>query len=266
LAGASIAVGFSVLLWYLRHFIDTLQEAEKESPGARQSLAKSPRIVGVFAGVLFVLSATVLCSVVLFQASNAGVVSLPLTGAGLCLLLLCICSPALGAVLVALVAVYQVGWRHGVFEAMKNLIPALPAAPIDLHGKVGVLSQALTATPEDALLTEDSTLANWEVSLRWVRTNEARWGLGRGFVKLNQDVLVSLVAGCLRREPNRNCPECFEQLEQSVAEVLNATLSQLGVLNAVLLNRPIQLARAACALYATEFPAGKQLETVHGRS
>lgn len=252
LAGASVAICLSILLWYVRHFLETLRNAEEDSPAARQAIEQSPRIFGIIAGVAFTILSAVLASFLLADAFARGAITLPLWSSGFWLLIICVLGPAFGAAIVGIVAIAHIGWFRGLRDAFVCSLSGLtrwrrppvvlaftPAIPLD-----GRSQQAFSVSME--------TAAVWRVSLRWVKANEARWGLGRGFLTSNKNALVSIVDHCWRRkqELGGNATEPDDALEQEVAGHLQASLTDSQNLNARILNRPSQLARAACALYA----------------
>ena len=112
-----------MLLWYTKHFVDTLRDAESKGPTSRLSLAQSPRILGIVLGVIFVLIGGTLSASVLWDAASSKVITIPLWSRGFWLVLLCLAAPFVGAVIVGLVAIAQIGWLTGLSRAAARLLP-----------------------------------------------------------------------------------------------------------------------------------------------
>lgn len=252
LALMGLALGFSILLWYIKHFVDTLRDAERESPNMRQTIARSPRIFAILCGVIGVFIATWLSASVARDAFQKGTMAIPLWSAGFWLLLMCLLAPVIGAVSIGLVALAQIGWLRGLFEACKWAIPVRSAKPLELANAKEVLPPVLNGRTVKEFTVNDSALANWAASLMWVRTNERGWRLGKGFVDVNRLVLRSIVDHCWKHALSDPHGPSIEGLEHDVAGYIQKALVQLDNVEAQILNRPLQLARAACALYAAE--------------
>ncbi|HNQ22914.1 MAG TPA: hypothetical protein PKK06_07460 [Phycisphaerae bacterium] len=252
---ANVAICLSVLLWYVRHFLDSLHAAEKDSPEMRQALAQSPRIFAILAGVGFVVASSVLAYLVLWEG-NAFCGNAPaIHSCGFWLLVLTLSAPAAGAVTVGLVALAEIGWLKGLMRAVTHLSRYLlpfPRRPVLLAGPRQVLGSASIGPPERAFVARNETAAVWEVSRRWVQDNERAWGLGRGFLRANESTLVAIVASCWqRRVANRpDTAEPDHRLEGEVAREIVGAMSDPRCIRARIFKRPLQIARAACALYA----------------
>src|SRR5512145_1967954 len=103
LALSGLALALSVLLWYMKHFVDSLREAERQSQTALELRAflRSPRIFVILAGVIGVVFATLLSAEVTWDAIHRGVVLVPPWSAGFWLLGICLATPFFGVLAVA---------------------------------------------------------------------------------------------------------------------------------------------------------------------
>jgi hypothetical protein len=242
LSAAAIAICLSVLLWYTKHFIDTLRDAESKGMANRLSLARSPRIFAIIFGVAFVLLGGGLSVSVFWQSVSSSIVTVPLWSRGFWLIILCFAAPLIGAFIVAIVAIGQIGWLEGLCGAVNHLLPRRRKKPLDLAAGLDAVVTVQALAFDTGLEVDNAILANWTTSERWVRTNEKKWGLGKGFLRANAKVLAQVVDYERQQLARRESPSDIRKLEAAVSSLLEHALESTGAIDAVILNRPRQIA------------------------
>ncbi|MFC1544172.1 hypothetical protein ACFL4Y_02850 [Gemmatimonadota bacterium] len=248
LSTAVLALTLSILLWYAKHFVDTLKDAELRSPLAREALERSPRIMVIIIGVLFVLVTTILTGSVLVEASRKALVQIPKGSSGYWLVLLCMAVPILGSVTVIAVALANIGWLQRITWLPRRVLAFLKPSiesPILIPPTVDAGEAETAWDANDMLKVSRSTLMSWSLAFDWIRRNESRWDLGAGFLRVNRSSLRILAIVQLIQHTKPLVDERVQEVEELLSQRISKILLAQGARNSLLLNRPRQLARAA---------------------
>jgi len=244
LATTALTICVTVLLWFLTDYLNRIFLREPSDLIEAQTRFSSERIVIVAIGaMLVILLGSLSCYVALKNLSRLGI---PPWTPEFYLFLTSVLLPVVLA-LFALFALWGGIGIENIRRAFKRLIEKpLTFQPEDLELDRAELVNTLT---HSKLSCDYAVFREWTNALSAVRANEKSWGLGRGFLKSNEWILVSLVNKYWGYYVDDNEQDLCRKLPNRIESVLASGLEKRGAEFAVIHRRHVPIAAAACAMF-----------------
>lgn len=242
----SLTISVSVLLWFLTDYINIFEEAES-SPWEREALATSTRVVIIITGSGVIFAVGCLSGMVAW--THMFILGISLWSQEFYLLSFSILLPIIGALLVGWITVEKVSLKY-IIGAFQRTLARFKGKPLSLKGEIEEL-QLVELSSLKPLSVSARTRQDWNIALEWVERHEREWGLGKGFIRINRRILISLVARQWTLLQSENKAEA-DNIPQFIAPHLGQALVKCGAIYVVSRNKHLLIAEAACALYEKE--------------
>lgn len=247
----SLTISVSVLLWFLTDYLNLLQKADADnSLEEEKALLTSTRVTAIVTGSVLIFVIGCLSGIVTW--SHMVELGISLWTQEFYLLSFSTLLPIIGALLAGLL-MFEKADIGGAFE---RLWTQFLAKPLNLEDKLQNLQ--VTNLSYNPLSPSNRTKQEWNEALKWVEKHQYKWGLGKGFIryKKNPQILISLVAKqwAILQPKDEQCEQKAkaDEIPQLIAPLLVEVFLKYGYIKAVNRDRPLLVAKAACALYERE--------------
>lgn len=246
LASGALFFGVSLLLWFLKDYLDLLKSAEEKPADERLALSKSARVTIIAIGVLFITLADGIA--VYVAAAHLDEIALQGGHIELVLLFLSLLFPILGAFLAAIVLTQTVGARN-ILASFANQF----RVAADLSANQTLIPGPYLDKPTSPPVTIPlEVLRDWETQFRWVEQRSQAWGMGMAVLEntKNRALLRTLMdrSWAELRAAGGNAVDLPARIEPVIHRLLKDRKFDLACIQ----NRPLSIAQGAAYLYFLE--------------